>query len=126
MGMYPGATLSYGIAVPDDIYWDELPWYSSGRDGEYIDGEEEGLKLLEEAGLDGVTFVSFGHMGYGETGTILATKSMRFYAYDVYDMQASELEVPPGDAELLERAWDLLFDDAPYKRPSWVLALTYG
>lgn len=126
MGMYPGATLSYGIEVPDTVYWDELPWYTQEALEEFGDSEYLAENILEKAGLGAVGLISFGHMGYGETGTILATKSMRFYAYDVCKLEASELEIPEGDAELLGQAWALLFPNEEANAPSWVISLSYG
>lgn len=144
MGMYPGATLCFGIAVPEELDWEELPWYVAAReaaereagasggkddfwsDGYWEDPEYMAEEILKSAGLSGVSFVWSGHLGYGDTTRILCSKSMRFYAYDVVEVRADELTISQSETEKLEKAWNLLFGSETHDDPVWLLSLSYG
>jgi hypothetical protein len=129
--MYPGATLCYGIVIPDELDWEELPWVSDEllreyeEDG-YVDFEYEAEKVLKKAGLGQVDFAWSGHLGYGETVRMLCVKNHRFYAYEIAELTVEDLQSSAEDNQALGLAWSLLFPSVEADRPKWLLSLSYG
>lgn len=123
MGMYPGATLCYGIEIPEDIDWDELPWME-GCEGDVEWGLE---KELERLGISSVSVAYYGNFAYSDrSGSILCTRSFRFYAYDPEELTPEDLSVDSSDVQALGQAWAALFPGVEVTDPKWLISLSYG
>lgn len=116
MGMYPSATLYYGIYLgcPDE---DEMPdWAESEDPQEALD------QLLKD--IKGVSHDTYGHYDYPRY--VLCTRSIHARAYDDVTVEPQKWHTSEEETEALKGAWTALGMQGDRPDPRWFLTTSYG
>lgn len=131
MGMYPSADLSYGIDLGEDFYaepdygqdHEELEWLTWELWEKSWEWSEASADYLTERGIEGVWLTNYGH--HDVPRYALVTKSIGCSGWGDLTIVTAEKLAVTDDAELLGRAWAVLFPGREPGPIAWRLSANF-